>query len=921
MGDIPISDETVTPEGKIAGSLVVMLDPGHDATHAGARANGLEEEKLTLKVAKYCKEYLEDTYSDVVVYMSRPGEACPYPGTTSGDCNAARVADAYNKKADVFVSLHFNSTAGGATTANGAMVFYPNSNYKNQVGSAGATLASKIIEQLEKIGLNNNGIKIRNSENNTLYPDGSLADYYGVIRLAKEKGIPAVIVEHAFLNNAADAAFLKEEENLEKMGVADALGIAKAYGLSTEEVEYDAEDLQVTDIDGGTGTFKITLSGAVPVKRIADIKFKVYPTEAKDKVYTYTAELIDKKTGTYSVTGNVGEHGKKEGKYKVIAYAYDAAGKKTQLRSTTFTIAKGKVNTAGMSVTSKVSATEKTVTLKLKGNPDAEGVYFRVYSSKNGTDDVKTYHATQLDNGDWKAKVTVSKHKNAGEYKVVAYSKSYFGTKNKVLTSSFQIVGPTVSKAKVYKQDLNKGTFQVRVYDVASAVGVKKVQIKVKNLEGKKKTKTYTLKKHKKGFYYVDVNMKNHSYAYGQYKVEVIVSDKNGFTETVNTFKKAFEKPEPAISAKLKSKHTKLSLSVSNLGISANVKAVKFRVYNTSKSSKKKYYTAKKGSGGTWTATMKVSDFGTAGTYKVLVYVKGADGKYVKQSKSVKVTVPDINGGKVKVKKKSDSASYFYVSDISYKGAVKDVKVKVWPVTNTKAKYVYKASLRSNGAYRVTVNSKNHKGIGGDYKYQVTVTAKNGVEKVLLKGKMTLGESTADTGELYAISGASNVTVTQMMAYYNKNATYPSFYATSDAPTLKKFCQLYYAECEKEGIRAEVAFAQAMHETNFLRYGGDVNISQYNFAGIGATGGGVQGNSFATVRLGIRAQVQHLKAYANSESLSQTCVDPRFQYVQRGCAPYVEWLSIPNNPYGKGWATNPLYGSSLRKMINAMRGC
>ncbi len=65
-----------------------------------------------------------------------------------------------------------------------------------------------------------------------------------------------------------------------------------------------------------------------------------------------------------------------------------------------------------------------------------------------------------------------------------------------------------------------------------------------------------------------------------------------------------------------------------------------------------------------------------------------------------------------------------------------------------------------------------------------------------------------------------------------------------------------------------MAFTQAMKETGFLRYGGAVKIEQYNFAGIGATDDGGTPASFESVRLGVRAQVQNLKAYASSESLN-----------------------------------------------------
>ena len=122
-------------------------------------------------------------------------------------------------------------------------------------------------------------------------------------------------------------------------------------------------------------------------------------------------------------------------------------------------------------------------------------------------------------------------------------------------------------------------------------------------------------------------------------------------------------------------------------------------------------------------------------------------------------------------------------------------------------------------------------------------------------------------------------------------------------------------------MRAEVAFAQAMKETGWLQYGGIVKINQFNFAGLGALDGNSSGHcaSFPDVRTGIRAQIQHLKAYASTELINNTCVDPRFDLVTRGCAPYVEWLGQKENPTGKGWATAAGYGTSIVTMIKKMK--
>ena len=166
--------------------------------------------------------------------------------------------------------------------------------------------------------------------------------------------------------------------------------------------------------------------------------------------------------------------------------------------------------------------------------------------------------------------------------------------------------------------------------------------------------------------------------------------------------------------------------------------------------------------------------------------------------------------------------------------------------------------------------------------------------------------------EGYLIEGTSAVTANNLAMYFKrKNGVYSTFYKNSDAPTIEKFCQIYVEEAKAEGIKVEVAFMQAMVETGWLKFGGSVQISQYNFAGIGALDGGVQGATFKTVREGVRAQIQHLKAYANEKSLNNTQVDPRFHLVKRGSAKYVEWLGQKENPNGYGWATAEEYGYKI----------
>ncbi len=128
---------------------------------------------------------------------------------------------------------------------------------------------------------------------------------------------------------------------------------------------------------------------------------------------------------------------------------------------------------------------------------------------------------------------------------------------------------------------------------------------------------------------------------------------------------------------------------------------------------------------------------------------------------------------------------------------------------------------------------------------------------------------------------------------------------------------LYLSEGAAEGIRGDIAFAQSCLETgNFTFKGSAVTLDQNNFCGMGVTRRGMKGNSFDTPQDGIRAQIQHLKAYANAEPLVNPVIDPRFRYVSRGCAPYVEWLGIQENPQGRGWANGAGYGKKILAILN-----
>jgi Mannosyl-glycoprotein endo-beta-N-acetylglucosaminidase/N-acetylmuramoyl-L-alanine amidase len=159
-------------------------------------------------------------------------------------------------------------------------------------------------------------------------------------------------------------------------------------------------------------------------------------------------------------------------------------------------------------------------------------------------------------------------------------------------------------------------------------------------------------------------------------------------------------------------------------------------------------------------------------------------------------------------------------------------------------------------------------------------------------------------GQLDRIMGRGTASEIQMIMFL-KSHNPEQFGQFTELP------KLYREEATIEGVNADIAFAQMCVETNFLRFGKQVRPEQNNFAGLGGIGDAPEGASFRDVRIGVRAQIQHLKAYASTEPLVQESVDPRFQFVRRGVAPLVDQLS------GR-WSADLRYGRKIQAVLRLL---
>ena len=136
--------------------------------------------------------------------------------------------------------------------------------------------------------------------------------------------------------------------------------------------------------------------------------------------------------------------------------------------------------------------------------------------------------------------------------------------------------------------------------------------------------------------------------------------------------------------------------------------------------------------------------------------------------------------------------------------------------------------------------------------------------------------------------------------------------------SIEDIVNLYWVEAEREGVRPDIALAQALVETGYFGYGGTVKPKQNNFCGLGTTGKKVKGAKFKSPEIGVRAHIQHLLAYSTTKKPSINIVDPRYDLAhairkERGLID--KWSGLQGT-----WAMGSEYCEKIMVIYQAMLG-
>ena len=309
------------------------------------------------------------------------------------------------------------------------------------------------------------------------------------------------------------------------------------------------------------------------------------------------------------------------------------------------------------------------------------------------------------------------------------------------------------------------------------------------------------------------------------------------------------------------------------------------------------------------TSRQASSNYGVGYDGKIGMYVEEKDRSWCSSNaandhRAVTIEVASDTAEPYAVNDKAYAAMLDLVTDICKRNGIKKL---VWSANkNDRVNHL-------NGCNMTVHRDYANKACPGTYLYERHGEIAAEVNKRLAADDSGSQGDTSTEGYT-KIMGTAVATAAQMQSYIQ--SVNPSV-----AQSVIDMIPLYLSEGAVEGVRGDIAFSQSCLETgNFSFSGSAVTLGQNNFCGMGVTSSSLKGNSFDTPQLGIRAQIQHLKAYGSKDALKNALVDPHFQYVTRGCAEYVEWLGQQENPDGKGWAVGAGYGSKILTILQKLAG-
>ncbi|NQK45892.1 hypothetical protein HO505_08160 [Streptococcus suis] len=519
--------------------------------------------------------------------------------------------------------------------------------------------------------------------------------------------------------------------------------------------------ITVSNINASAGTYDVVIS---EVKSPVALDKVLVPTwtsnKGQDDIIWHEASR--QSDGSYKYTVKKSEHKNETGNYISHVYYQGKDGKRTYIGATTATVpvaptpekASGKITVSNINAS---AGTYDVVISEVKSPVALDKVLVPTWTSNKGQDDIIWHEASRQSDGSYKYTVKKSEHKNeTGNYISHVYyqgkdgKRTYIGATTATVpeaptqpTTSNKLSG-TISVSNVNAEE---GSFVVKITNVSSPNGVKSVIVPTWT-ENKSVDDIvfYEAVRQSDGSYEALVKKSEHKNEIGKYITTVYYQGNDGSRTFVGTTtvtlpaSQTVEKTPETASAKvtvanINSNTGTYDVIISEVKSPVTIDKVLVPTWTENKNQDDIiWHEASRQSDGTYKYTVKKFEHNNeTGKYISHVYYRGTDGSMtgvgaVTAELQAPATPTKASGTITVTNVNSQTGSFdVVIKDVISPVALDKVLVPTWTDKNDQDDIVWhEATRQSDGSYRLTVLSSQHKNESGNYTSHVYYRGKDG---------------------------------------------------------------------------------------------------------------------------------------------------------------------------------------------------
>ena len=374
----------------------------------------------------------------------------------------------------------------------------------------------------------------------------------------------------------------------------------------------------------------------------------------------------------------------------------------------------------------------------VKAPNGVETVSVPIWSEINGQDDIIWYTANRQNNGTYTVNVKASAHKNStGLYNIHLYYVQKDGQLTGVGGTTTQVfIGKTPEQLKpkasfaIENNNAKAGTFDAVITNISAPLGVKEVLVPSWSLEnGQDDLIWHKATKQTDGSYRVTIKASEHKGTKGNYRADAYIVDNSNNRHYIAEKVVAVDYARPSGVLTIENNNTAagtFDAVVRNIVAPTGLKEVLVPSWSLAGGQDDLiWHKATRQADGSYRVTIKATDHkNSTGKYRADAYlVDDSNKRFYLTEKVVEVTQTRPSASLFIENNNADLGTFdAVIRNIVAPNGVKEVLVPSWSLVNGQDDLVWhKASRQSDGSYRVTIKSSEHKNSLGNYRADVYI--------------------------------------------------------------------------------------------------------------------------------------------------------------------------------------------------------